>query len=235
MRNGLTNKLFNKKFNQKINDIMDTIAGFVYYYYDLNPDDIVSIGTYSPYGFPQIYIHNSLFQNIGKADILLTPTAYINWYNNNLSSIQNSKNYAYIEQDFTFFDLQDTNNKVADYLLSIGAYWVRYSGDYASLYTLGSNVIDPVKTYGLTSNELYMLIVPNTKSDLQDINISTTQQQAQIGTSIQAIDNSQIQNEVSSALTSASKSIGNAVNISNPIFDISAVLIGLIALAIILK
>lgn len=219
---------------------MDTIAGFVYFYYDLNPDSIVSIGTYSPFGFPQIYIHNAVFQNIGQADILLTPTAYVDWYNSNLASIQNSKNYAYIEQDYTFFELNDTNTKVADYLLSLNAYWERYNPDYTQIYKVGS-AIDPVKTYGLTSENLYMLIIPassptqTSQSMSQIISTAEAQQQAQITQSKSAIIQSQPQTELENAIKNATTTAQSIFNLNNPIFDIAVLLTGLIALAVILK
>ena len=145
----------------------------VYYYppSNMTAQDISGIGGDGYYGFflvnidlASIFGSNQAFMpNTAKSgQIVLTPEAFTNWYQDNLSSASQNSTLAFLYQSASepSNGYADMNAETAAYLTEQGFYWLPYDSSYASKYNVASAVIDPVQSYGFTSSELYMLMRP---------------------------------------------------------------------------
>jgi hypothetical protein len=149
----------------------DMIAQFVYYYppSNMTAQDISGIGGDGYYGLIAVNIDlgsigGSQYVFMPNANssgqIFLTPEAFTNWYNDNLTSASQNQTIAFLatsaEQPVNGF--ANMNAETGNYLQEQGFYWKPYDPNYMNSYQVAQNAIDPVKQYGFTSSELYMLI-----------------------------------------------------------------------------
>ncbi|MGC8621855.1 MAG: hypothetical protein ACP5U0_08090 [Caldisphaera sp.] len=236
-------------------DYMDTLMQFVYFYppSQMNPNNISAIGTNGTYGLLSINLDTALmFDNIvymptstNTAQIFITPEAFTNWYQNNISQTLNNSNlsfiYKYLVNPVTLNGVtySNVNDEVKAYLSNNGFYWVPYNPNYAVYYNVESAVIDPVKNYSFTSNNLYMLIrseiIASTSSVSNQIynNIAIETEQSQNTEAITNQENATtslsqiITSSVVQTITNSENTLGQTLNGSNLTFDL---IIGLVAI-----
>ena len=190
--------------------------------------------------------------NSGSYTIFMTPQAYVSWYNDSgiqgliLSNPQYKNTNYYLETLYNYCNSTPSNplstienntivfskeiNEWYYTLQELNIKFIPYNSNYAEDgLSLSSVAIDPVKTYGLTSNELYMMVIPSatistsTSSSItnptnyynHDVGIEaeeasfideqsteyTTQLNQSTGASKVATDINNIPNDISKALT----------------------------------
>ncbi|MEM3264661.1 MAG: hypothetical protein QXH07_01775 [Thermoplasmata archaeon] len=153
---------------------MDTVMAFVYWYPPaaMTPTDISAIGSDGYYGFFLVNLEQGVLGtnivsdlgiNLGKgSQIVLTPDAFTAWYETNITEASKNSTLAFLYQSATepVNGYADMNAETAAFLTEQGFYWLPYDPNYPNEYNVSSAAIDPVKQYGFTSNELYMLIRP---------------------------------------------------------------------------
>jgi len=154
----------------------DTIMQFVYWYppYEMTESDISAIGSLGASGLVAVNIDTGILFNLfgnnivnmasstNTAQIFLTPEAYTNWYKNNIETLAGNTTLTFwattLESSANgYSDYEEANQA---YIEKLGYYWRPYNSSYANTYNVASASIDPVKSYGFPSTELYMLIAP---------------------------------------------------------------------------
>ncbi|MEM3264930.1 MAG: hypothetical protein QXH07_03135 [Thermoplasmata archaeon] len=196
---------------------MDTIMQFVYWYPPpaMTPTDISAIGGDGYYGFFLVNLEQGVLGtnivtdlgiNLGKASqIVITPDAFTAWYETNITEASKNSTLSFLYQSATepVNGYADMNAETAAYLSAQGFYWEPYDPNYAQNYNVSSSAIDPVKQYGFTSNELYMLIRPATitTSATGTNGLATTSSLTQGALQNQTTQNAQAQTNVAQNTT----------------------------------
>jgi len=247
----------------------DMIMQFVYWYppSEMTQSTISAIGTNGYYGFiavnldlgviatlfgiPIVYMPNA--QNTGQ--IFLTPEAYTTWYINNIETLAGNTTLTWLETTLEspvngYSNYEEANKA---YIEQLGYYWKPYTSGYATTYNVADSALDPVKLYGLSSSELYMLIAPAGSTSTTTLNqgalqtemwqnTQAVQNQTQGTSSLAQIVSSTISNlnqgnsSSTTTTTSTTTSTTNTTPPSNPPsifsnidFDIALGIIGVLA------
>lgn len=118
-----------------------------------------------------------------KYTIFLTPQAYVSWYQNAgidgliIANPQYTATNTYLKTLYNYcnetpsYPLSTIENNTIVFPTAINEWYytiqtlnikfVPYNQNYATDgYTLGNSALDPVKTYNLSSYELYMMVIP---------------------------------------------------------------------------
>jgi len=234
----------------------DEIMQFVYYYPppQMTPEDISAIGGDGYYGLIAVNIDTgTLFgTNIvfmpnatNTAQIFLTPQAFTAWYNTNIAQAAKNQTLTFLAQsaEQPVNGYANMNAETAAYLGSKGFYWKSYNPNYTQYYNVASSAIDPVKAYGFTSNQLYMLILTEQPQETstqnsQTQNTQTTQNTESNQTQIynqaaQSNENSQeqqaIQNQQQNTQSYAQQTanaVGNVISKNTTNIEIGLAILG---------
>ncbi len=187
-------------------DYMTTqyLIEYVYYYPvpEMQPHNVTSLTTdYT--GMVNVgMVEQSALQQItfsgSNIGFNITPQAYVSWYNNNLSAINSSANASQFKTMYNALTspLNGYSSQIAytDYYLQTEGYsFVPYSS--ASQYqTSSSPPINPVTSYGLTTNNLYAMILTSGGQAVTGGTNIVTGQKAPTTTTITSTIASQIAN-----------------------------------------
>lgn len=147
----------------------DYIVEYVYYYPPSNmiPSKVTYLSTDYTGMVVISFVNQSPIQQIeatgNSYTINITPQAYVTWYNDQLQYINASNNAS----EFTTM-LNALNSPTEGYATQIlatenflsteGYYFIPYSQKNNYINAVGSNPIDPSVSYGLTTDNLYVLI-----------------------------------------------------------------------------
>ena len=141
---------------------------------------------------------DTLAYNYGKEyTIFMTPQAYVSWYNDSgiegliVANPKYSATNTYLNTLFNYcnetpsYPLSTIENNTIVFPNEINEWYytiqelnikfIPYSSSYTEdNYTLSSVALDPVKTYGFTSNELYMMVIPSSTLSSSTTSTSVT-------------------------------------------------------------
>ena len=223
------------------------IMQYVYYYPpNINANDILNISTDGYTGNIEITYNNTFTAGgtmIGKnvVSIFTTPTGFINWYTNNRGSIATMGGWLMTTLTDIYTALtspvvnagitySNAEQQQIAYYDSMNFTLIPYAINTG--YTVSPTAINPVSTYGLTSNELYMLLLTNSKTIIQQQISGASLTQTSSATAAQQ----QLQGEsATTAITNAAKSAATAASsiTSSPEFYLVLGAVAFVAIAII--
>lgn len=223
------------------------IMQYVYYYPpNINANDILNISTDGYTGNIEITYNNTFTAGgtmIGKnvVSIFTTPTGFINWYTNNRGSIATMGGWLMTTLTDIYTALtspvvnagitySNAEQQQIAYYDSMNFTLIPYAINTG--YTVSPTAINPVSTYGLTSNELYMLLLTNSKTIIQQQISGASLTQTSSATAAQQ----QLQGEsATTAITNAAKSAAAAASsiTSSPEFYLVLGAVAFVAIAII--
>jgi hypothetical protein len=193
----------------------------------MTPNDISAIGSDGALGIISVNIDLNTILGTSftfvvpiihpnqTAQIYLTPEAFVNWYNDNIAAASSNTELGQIAASLSepINGFPNSNADTANFLSEQGFYFEPYNSNYANEYNVNSAAIDPVKDYGFTSKNLYMLIRGAAVNNnlVSNTALTNAQLQTQNNLTQNAITN-QIQNTQSFGqmlVSSAGKTIEN--------------------------
>ena len=227
------------------------IMQYVYYYPpNINPNDILNISTDGYTGNIEITYNNTFTAGgtmTGKnlVNIFTTPTGFVNWYINNRGAIINVGGWLMTTLTDIYTALtspvvnagitySDAEQQQIAYYDKMNFTLIPYAINTG--YTVSPTAINPVTTYGLTSNELYMLLLTNTQTIIQQqISGASTTQTSSTTAAEQQLNNENVGTGISNTISNAAKSAAaDASKItSSPEFYLVLGAIAFVAIAII--
>lgn len=226
-----------------------TIMQYVYYALpNINPAQIIDISSDGYTGIVEITYNNSLVlenYTIGKniVSVFTTPQGFVNWYVNNRAAILSAPEnimsvltaqYESMISPITENGITYSNNEQMQiaYFNSTGYTLIPYSIN--TNYAVSPAAINPITTYGLTTNELYMLLLTTTQTLTQlQINAQTLTQSSTATQSATALDNSNIGSGI---VKSTEQTLNNVSTMfSSPEFYLVLGAIVLVSAVILLK
>jgi hypothetical protein len=211
---------------------MDTVTEYVYYYPpgDMLPTAVTGLNT----DFEGMIVVNvakgviSLFgatnsmafgNLLNSEQFTITPQAYQSWYKNNLSAINSMSDHSTL--DFVYNSLTPNLVQTDDQVLATqGFYWVSYSQANSGKYAIPYGISDPVKSFGLTSNNLYALVKSASVGNAVSVTSTVTGQTATPANTYSTVTTGATltpaqSQQIASSATGANTSVSQSLNLTS--------------------
>lgn len=228
-----------------------TLIQFIYYYppIQMNVNNIAGIASDGYTGMISIAINpNVIVSNIaqtidvqGAELIFLTPQSFVSWYNNTPAATTASvltTIYNYLTSPTTVASVNYENVQAYDddYLSEQGFYTLPYSElttfSADANYQIAPSAINPVTSYGFSSNELYLLVRNPARATVSASTIVSTSTYTSADTSTQTSLDNTANNNIANNTTSLASTVGSDIQKALPTINSDLLILGAVAIGV---